>query len=142
MSDAAHPSPHRARVSLSLLLFGVMAAPGFWIAQIVFGYAASAILCYPDGHPLYSPPDAPAVAAGLFAFDIAAAVIAVAGGIAALLCWRRVSEEKPGGPDHAIEIGEGRARFMAVWGIFSSLWFFAAIVFNAIATQVVPLCLH
>lgn len=142
MSDAMHPSPHRERVSLAMLLFGVMAAPGLWIAQIVFGYAVSAILCYPDGHLLSSPPDAPAVAAGFFAFDIAAAVVAVAGGIVAFLCWRRVSGEKPGGADHAIEAGEGRARFMAIWGICSSLWFFAAIVFNAIATGAVPLCLH
>jgi hypothetical protein len=31
-------------------------------------------------------------------------------------------------------------RFLAIWGLMSSLWFFGAILFNTIATIVAPLC--
>ena len=58
---------------------------------------------------------------------------ALAGGLlTGLDCLRRNSRPRA--------IGEGRARFMALWGIFSSLCFFCAILFNIIASVTVPLC--
>jgi hypothetical protein len=32
-------------------------------------------------------------------------------------------------------------RFLALWGIFSSLWFLCAIIFNTIGSLTVPPCL-
>jgi hypothetical protein len=39
-----------------------------------------------------------------------------------------------------MQIGEGRAHFMALWGVFSSLCFLCAILFNVIAAIMVPPC--
>jgi hypothetical protein len=35
---------------------------------------------------------------------------------------------------------KGRDRFLALWGMMSSLWFFAAILFNVFASILVPPC--
>ena len=50
-------------------------------------------------------------------------------------------EEGPDAAD-ALQIGEGRARFLALWGIFSSLCFLIAILFNIIASVTVPICVQ
>ena len=142
MSDTAHPSPQRHRVSLATLLFGACAAPIFWLGQMMLGYAVS-------GLRLLSRPTIPrCIAAGgplraaLLAFDTVAIAAAVAGGVVALWCCGKFVMETGGSNAAAMEIGEGRARFLALWGIMSSLWFFCAILFNAIASVTVPLCAH
>ena len=141
MSDAAHPAPHKNRVSLALLLFGAAAAPLFWLGQLMLGYGVTAMVCYPADRPQQVASSGP-WGALLISFDAVAIIAAAAGGVVSLWCFARVRHEKGGGAHHALGIGEGRARFMALWGIFSSLWFFCAILFNVIASVMVPLCLH
>jgi hypothetical protein len=135
----AHQSPHRARIGLPMLLFGLCAAPGFWIAQIVLGYIASVRVCYPGPHPVTVSAGNP-VGPFFVALDLTAILATIAGGVVSFLAWRAVGREAAGDASHALEAGEGRARFMALWGMLTSIWFLIAIVFNTIATAVVPLC--
>ena len=51
---------------------------------------------------------------------------------ARLVSWRVLAS--------GVDAGEGRNRFLALWGMMSSLWFFAAILFNIIASVTVPPC--
>jgi hypothetical protein len=44
-------------------------------------------------------------------------------------------------PRHTLHTGEGRDRFLAMWGLLSSLWFFFAILFSTIASLTVTPCL-
>jgi hypothetical protein len=135
--DKIGAAPETRSVKFLLLLFGASAAPVFWLGQLMLGYAVTAYACYPGDHPQ---PIAPAasLSAALTGFDIVAIVAAVAGGAVSLWCWRRIQR----GPQTAtFQISEGRVRFLALWGIFSSLWFFFAIVFNTIASVTVPPCL-
>lgn len=139
MNDATHPAPHRHRVSFLALIFGACAAPLFWLGQLVLGYGASAVACYGTDHPTSIESDT-ALRTLLIMFDAIAIIVALIGGIVAYMCWRAVRSEKEDGQQHAIDVGDGRARFMAQWGIWSSACFFLAIIFSTIASIMVPLC--
>ena len=136
--DKIGPAPETHSVRFLLLLFGASAAPLFWLGQLMLGYAVTAYACYPGDHPtqiLY----AASLGGALIGFDLVAIAASAAGGAVALWCWRRVQRKREAG---SFAIGVGRVRFLALWGIFSSLWFFAAIVFNTIGSLTVPLCLN
>jgi hypothetical protein len=141
MSEVAHPAPHRHRVSFWTLMFGACAAPIFWLGQMMLGYSVSAIACYGSDHPTVIA-SGTTLRTALIVFDAVAIAAALAGGIVSFLCWREVHNEKEGGPRQALALGDGRARFMALWGIMSSLWFLGAIIFSTIASITVPLCVQ
>jgi hypothetical protein len=138
---ALHPAPHRERVRLWLLMFGMIAAPGFWIAQLLLSYGVSAVACYGSDHPT-SIASGTVVRTALFVFDAVALIAALAGGIVSYASWRAVRAQQQHGRHPALEVGEGRTRFMALWGIMSSLCFGGAIVFNTIASVMAPLCVR
>jgi hypothetical protein len=141
MSDASHPSPHRARVSFAALMFGMTAAPIFWLGQLMLGYVISAIACYGSDHPT-TIASGVAMHSALYAFDAIAIAAALAGGIVSFSSWHAVKAEKEGGHHRAVDVGEGRARFMALWGVFSSLCFLIGIVFASIGSLEAPLCIR
>ena len=141
MSDVAHPAPHRGRVNLAMLLFGACAAPIFWLGQMMLGYWVSAVTCYGGDHPT-TVTSGSALRSALVVFDTVAILAALAGGIVSYVCWHLVRNEKEGGHNTVSSVGSGRARFMALWGILSSLWFLGAIIFSTIASLTVPLCIR
>jgi hypothetical protein len=99
----------------------------------------SAQACYGSNHPTVT--DAPgALYTTLIVFDAVAIAVAILGGVVSWMSWNATQGEKSGGAHRALHTGEGRARFMALWGIMSSLWFLGAIVFSTIGSIVVPLC--
>jgi hypothetical protein len=122
-------------------MFGAGTAPIFWLGQMMLSYGVSAIACYGSDHPTMIA-SGTVLRATLIAFDAVAIVAAMASGILSYSCWRALRDEKEGGRRRALEVGDGRARFMALWGIMSSLWFFFAIVFSTIASVTVPLCVR
>ena len=137
----AHTVPKRARARFAALMFGACAAPIFWLGQLMLGYWVSATACYGGDHPT-AMESASGLRTALIAFDAVAIVAAVAGGIVAFVCFRLVREEKERGHTEIVAIGSGRARFMALWGMLSSLWFLGAIIFDTIASIGVPLCVR
>ena len=134
-----HPAPNRDKVSFWALMFGCCAAPVFWLGQLGLGYWVSAQVCYGGDHPTVTQMPG-TLHTALIVFDIVAIVAALAGLTVSFASWRATQEEKEGGAHRALHIGEGRARFMALWGIMSSLWFLGAIVFETIGSLVVPVC--
>ncbi|MGE5537544.1 MAG: hypothetical protein ACM30I_02930 [Gemmatimonas sp.] len=137
-----HPSPRRARADGRVVAFGLLGAPFAWALAHVVTYSVAAVVCYPGHEPRagigglgwVTPPLLFVYAAGL--------VIAAAAGVAARRAWAASREEAHGHAGHAAEIGEGRTRFMALWGLMTSGVFFALMVFDAIALLLVPLCSH
>jgi hypothetical protein len=124
--DPTGPAPETREPRFLWLLFGCSAAPLFWLGQLMLGYGVTAQFCYPGDHPVRLSATGPLFAA-LIAFDL----IALAGCAAsAWISWRGWQRVRP----------VGRNRFMALWGLMSSLWFFAAILFNVIASIMVPPC--
>jgi len=130
---AAHPAPHRDRVRLWVLLFGIIAAPLLWLAQLILSYGISALACYGSDHPTTIASGA-SVRTALLVFDAVALSVSLAAAIVSFASWRAVRTEQ--------QFGEGRTRFMALWGIMSSLCFLGAIVFHTLASVMVPLCVR
>jgi hypothetical protein len=126
------------RASFTALMFGNVAAPVFWIGQIFVGYGVTSWACYGSDHPT-TIASVSALRTALYVTDAVAIVAALAGAMVSFLCWRTV--RNPGADTRfAAKVAESRMRFMALWGMLSSLWFLGAIVFNAIASATVRLC--
>lgn len=139
MSLSSGAAQHELRhpVNFAALLFGACAAPIFWIGQLTLNYAVTAHACYPGDHP-EAIASSGALQAAMYTFDMVAILAAAAGGITAWLNF-----VKTGAPRANAEksTAEGRAHFLAIWGLFSSFWFFAAILFTTFASFTVPPCL-
>jgi hypothetical protein len=126
--DPVGPAPETREPRFLWLLLGCSAAPLFWLGQVMLGYGVTAYICYPGDHPIR-----PASTASLFAVLMLFDLIAMAAcAIGAIMSWRAWRHVRP---------GESRNRFLALWGLMSSLWFFAAILFNTIVSLMVPPCL-
>ena len=137
-----HPAPHRGRVSIVASLASLIAGPAAWVAQLVIGYGLSSLACFPHDVPFQtSPPPGWANEAAILALvNGACLVIALLGLLTAFVHWRRTRGEKAGGAHHALEVGEGRTRFMAVCGMLSGFGFALAILFDTPAWLAVPAC--
>jgi len=109
------------------LLFGCCAAPLAWLGQVMLGYGVTAAICYPGDHPIGQGSRGP-LSAALIGFDLFALAVCAAG---AFVSWRGWGRVRP---------SDGRNRFLALWGAMSSLWFFVAVLFNVIASVMVPPC--
>ncbi|HTQ15087.1 MAG TPA: hypothetical protein VMH86_14530 [Rhizomicrobium sp.] len=135
-----HTQPSQHRAGAFALLFGTSAAPLFWLGQMMLGYTVSALACYGSDHPTTIA--APGMLrATLIAFDVVAFAAAFAGAAISYANWRRGGD--PAAADTPERVaGDSRVHFLALWGLLSSLWFFAAILFNAIASITVPLCVR
>lgn len=134
-----HPAPHRRRVGLTALLFGIAAAPAAWNAQLLFSVALSGHACFPHANPL-PVPMWPGLLPTLVAISVAAIVMAIIGGLVALRSWRKTFDERADSGHHLLDRGEGRTRFMAMAGMLTSALFLIALVFGVIALYLVPLC--
>jgi hypothetical protein len=134
-----HPAPHRHRVGLAALFFGLGAAPFAWNAQLLFSVALSAHACYPRDVPMALP-----IWSGLWwillAIGLAGIVLAIAGGLVSWRSWRLTFDETSGSVHHLLDVGEGRTRFLAMFGILTSFLFALGLLFATAAVFVVPLC--
>jgi hypothetical protein len=126
--DRTGPAPETREPRFFWLVFGASAGPIFWLGQLMLGYGVSAYVCYPGDHPVSLASTGPLFAA-LLIVDVVALAGCMVGAFVSWRAWRRV---RP---------GEGRNDFLALWGVMSSLWFFAAILFSVVASVMVPPCL-
>ena len=127
LRDAVGPAPETRSPRFLWQLFGVFAAPLAWLGHMMLSFGVSASVCYPAHHPLMLTPTGPLFKA-LLLFDALALGICIAGGLVSWRAWRKM------------RAGPGRNRFLAQAGLMSSLCFAAAILFNVLASLVVPSC--
>ena len=137
----SHPSPQAERVDHVWLFVAIGAGPAAWIVQLIAGYAIASVACTvrravggASGDAFAGEP------AWLIALSFAALVIVVAGGIFCRIAWNRTAREKTGGPETTLTTGTGRTRFLAVFGMLSSVGFTLAVLFNTIEPLLVPGC--
>jgi len=137
--SVGHPAPHRHNVPLAALIFGLAAAPVAWITQTSLNYLVASRACYP-----FEARKLQVVVDGLWPMLISATVVALIIGILAGLvswrAWRATREEHHGGGHQAIEVAEGRTRFLALSGMMISALFVAAVLFNVVGLFIVPPC--
>jgi hypothetical protein len=138
---ALHPAPHRGKVSLAALTFGLVAAPAAWALQLVVNYSLASHVCFPGYRPLASVANGwGSVWSVLLTIELVALAVAIAGGITAYSSWQATREEAAGETTHLVEAGRGRTRFLALWALFTSLAFSFALLFSLTGLFVVPLC--
>jgi hypothetical protein len=134
-----HPAPERGKASLRSLLFSLAAPPLAWSVQSIAGYGISSEACYPGDTPRTVP-----LFSGMWGLllmlNVAALVIGVIAISVAYRNWNATRRETGGDSQHLIERGEGRTRFVAMWGLFLGSGFVLATVFSSIALLISPLC--
>lgn len=140
-SAAAHPAPSRNAVPTGRLSFGLLAAPGAWFVRLLVGYGLTSAACYPGMVPLAVPADGLTwVHGALYLFDAIAILIGLAASYVSWQDWQRTRGETGTSEGEAVETGEGRSRFMALCGLFTSTGFVSLLVFDLFAVILVPLC--
>ena len=136
-----HPAPHRDRVTFIELAFGVAGGPLAWFAQLNAGYALASWPCFPQDQRMASPLEGYAWSgAAMVAVMIAAVCIAL---LAIGISWRafqRTRDEGSGDHGHLMEVGTGRTRFLAFWGVVLGIGFTLATLLTGIAFVVLPRC--
>lgn len=140
-SAAHHPGPHRERVSLTMLFFGMFAPPIMWAGNLMVTFALGIHACYPGHLPLSEASDGFGfVWPFVLASYLASLAVCVAAFVVSLRMFQVVGTESHGHWEHLTEVGEGRTRFLAIVGMAYSLLFFGAVLFGVPAVLIVPLC--
>jgi hypothetical protein len=134
--NIGHPAPQRYQAHPLSLLFALLGAPAGWTVQLLFGFASTSYLC--TGRAGVAVPAwlDPAV----IGFNFAALAIAVAALMVALALVRRITHEHRQRSGGIMDAGEGRTRFLAVWGVFTSIVFFVATLANSFSLFLVSSC--
>lgn len=136
-----HPSPERTKISLPLMLAALFLAPAVWSLQILSAYVLAARSCFPTYSPL-----AGARVPGMSGWTVVGSLIALAFACLSLwasaTAWRRTRGEKKGGTHQALDVGEGRSRFLALCGVIITAIFAAAIIFEALAALLLRQCFN
>jgi hypothetical protein len=135
----AHPSPLRGHVGRFALWFALLGAPLAWSLDELAAYLIASNSCGPKGYSQASLLMRGSSAAYL-ALTALTWLIAVAAVWVALANWRKTKDEHPGGGSHLMELGEGRTRFMSMWGLMTSASFAVAFAYLAVQNLAAPLC--
>ncbi|WP_333875146.1 hypothetical protein [Methylobacter sp.] len=138
-ANPAHPSPHREEISLTGLWFGILGAPLAWIGLELGSYVLTTAICKAD------PPSTIAahtdkVWQSLLAINVVAVLLALSAAGVAVYNWRKVRYEMSGSAHDLLDVGEGRTRFLAMFGLITSLGFLVAFIFSAVTLFLIPLC--
>ena len=117
---------------------GLLLAPLAWSAQLLILYAFASNACWPAG---IAPASAPAWTG--WVLPLANVVGLAAAALAILLSVRNLRRTRGEHEDQSgsmMDAGEGRTRFLSVWGLWAGLVFLLAIGFNTIAVFWAGLC--
>jgi hypothetical protein len=134
--DIGHPAPQRHQPHHISLLFALLGAPAGWTIQLLFGFGSTSYLCTGQARSAAPTWLAPA----LIGFSFAALAIAVAALVVALALVRRTTHEHRQRSGGIMDAGEGRTRFLAVWGVYISIVFFVATLANSFSLFLVSSC--
>jgi hypothetical protein len=142
MTMPGHPAPTRGAVSLAALWFGLFGAPAAWTVEFMVNYALVAHFCYPDGTPLAAPTWGGTRTLTILT-SAAMCVVALLALSTAIHSWRETRPDTDQDQKrHVAEVGEGRARFMALSGILVSGIFLFGVLMTALPTIFQPVCTY
>lgn len=143
MSDGLtpHPAPHAERIPTTQAFFMLFGGPVAWFAQICIGVTMLSWPCYPTTDRFPVPlPRYDWTRTGAILLSVLCVAIALAAGGMALAKLREVAHEKTGGHGSLIEIGHGRTRFTALWGVILGFGFALAAMLTTIPFLMVSQC--
>lgn len=136
-----HPAPHRYRVASASIAFGVLGGPLAWFVQVCAGYALASAPCFADAqrkaqplaHLRWTWP-------AMIALLIGCVGVALAAFAVSYRSYARTCDESGGDQHHLMEVGAGRTRFLALWGLLLGAGFAVATALTAVAIVVLPRC--
>ena len=131
--DIGHPAPDRGRVGLGALMLCLLAAPVLWSLQLIVLYAFASHYCSAHGSAGWVHWLLPAV-------NLTALVGAGLALVLSVRNLRRTRREYDEGLGGMTDAGEGRTRFLSIWGIWLGVVFMLAIAFNTVSVFWVGLC--
>ena len=140
-----HAAPHRDRIGLPMLAFGLFGGAAAWAVQLISNYALMAHFCYPLQTPEASPTfgGVRAVAIVISAVLLVVAVLALLVAIRSFNVTRHEIETNEGKEHHeTAEVGEGRTRFLAMAGILVSGIFVYGVVMAGVPLISMPVCAY
>ena len=138
-SGVGHPSPHRRRANPWAVGFGLLAAPGVWISQLLVTVGFASYSCYPRDVPL-AQTSWSWLHGALIGVNVVAIALCAAAGFAAWHVWRATRRERPGSGHHLMESGDGRTRFFGMTGMLTSTLFLLAVLLQTSNVFLVPPC--
>ncbi|MGZ5622073.1 MAG: hypothetical protein ACXWFG_14535, partial [Methylobacter sp.] len=138
-TDPVHPSPQREEISPTSLWFGILGAPLAWMSLELVFYVLTTAICDADA-PSTIVAHTDAVWRSLLPINLLAALVALFAAGVAVYNWRKVRHEMSGSAHHLLEVGEGRTRFLAMFGLLTSIGFLVGLIFMAVTLFLVPLC--
>lgn len=136
-----HPAPRAGVVPLPRLWFGIFAGPAAWALQTIIDYALVAHFCYPDDSPVSAPAFGGARGVALLV-SLLMLVVVLLSLMTAYRSWSATRHGHDNEHHELLEVGEGRARFMAFSGVLVSIVFLFAVIMNALPLAMGTLCLE
>jgi hypothetical protein len=138
-TDPAHPSPLREEISLASFWFGILGAPLAWTIQEIVSYIGTSTQCKADGSSTI-PAHTDTVWQSLLAINLLAMLLALFATGVAVYNWQKVRHEMSGNAHDLLDEGEGRTRFLAMFGLLTSAGFVIGLVFMIFTLFLAPLC--
>jgi len=135
--SGADPAPHSGRVYKGGALFAVTAPPLAWLVQLCSGFAMASTPCYRAGVPLLG---GRVPFTGLLVVTLLCLAVTLVALLVAMRDWRATRDEHGGGSENLIEVGHGRTRFLALWGMNLGAGFALILVANLVALLGMPSC--
>jgi hypothetical protein len=139
-SLANHPAPHRKKIGLFALFYGLFAAPIVWAGDLLITFDLAAHNCFPGLEPHYLPEHLwmwPLI----LALHLLSLLLIASGIVVGYRNWRLTGPPQ-GHYHHLIEKGEGRTRYLGIVGMGFGVIFFLIVAGMAIGTGMVPKCLY
>lgn len=140
--DGTRLASAAGRVSVWLLIGAFAAAPAAWITQLVVCYGVASHACFPETEPwlITPPPGWGGESVWLAALNLTCLAVAIGGGVVSWRIWRRALDERGGDAEAALEIAQGRTRFVSKCGMLTGTIFGIAILFGTLQPFLLASC--
>jgi hypothetical protein len=139
IGKTAHPAPHRDRAPYAALAFILVAPPIAWALRLFINDTiARTCVGAGEGGPING--ELTQQLGWILVVDLIALLIAASAAHVAYGLWTRTRDEKTGDVHHLVHRGEGRTRFLAVWGLFSAALLGLATAADAFGAIMGPTC--
>lgn len=139
--SSPHPAPHGHKLSTRRAFFMLFGGPVAWFVQLCGSVWLLGWPCFPMTERYMRPmPHFGWTRPVAIVLLILAMLVALAAGLVSLAKLREVQDEKEGSHSDLIEIGHGRTRFTAMWGVILGFAFAIAILLTVIPFLTVSRC--
>lgn len=138
--DIGHPAPDRGKIGGWTIAFGVLGAVAAWCLQLVVGSSLTGIACASGDGPGGAGAGIAWALPAAVAVNLAAIVLAATAMAVSYRNLRRTRVQTRGHPGGLVDVGEGRTRFLSIWGILAGVLFVLAIGFNTMSVMWGGLC--